>query len=51
MLERVLNIWFTRYGTILEELEVVCCMTGFRRRLLVEHMVDGATRCVELGPG
>jgi hypothetical protein len=51
MLERVLDIWFTRYGTILEVLEIVCCMTGFRRRLLVEHMVDGSCRSVELGPG
>lgn len=51
MFERVLDIRFTRYGTILEELEITCCMTGFRLRLLVEHMTDGSYRSVELGPG
>lgn len=51
MLERVVDIRVTRYGTILEELEIVCCMTGFRLRLLVEYLVDGSSRSVELGPG
>jgi hypothetical protein len=51
MLEKVIDIKVTRYGTVLEELEIVCCMTGFRQRLLVEHLVDGSYRSVELGPG
>ena len=51
MLARVLNIRFTRYGTILEELEFICCMTGFRQRQLIEHLADGSYRCVDLGSG
>ena len=51
MLERVLEIRFTRYGTILEELEIICRMTGFRRRVLVEYMADGTYRSVDLGSG
>jgi hypothetical protein len=50
-LEKVLNIWFTSYGTILEELEIICCMTGFRRRVLVEYIGDGSYHCVDLGAG
>lgn len=48
-MQKVLDIRFTRYGTILEELEIICCMTGFRRRVLVEYLADGSCRCVELG--
>jgi hypothetical protein len=51
MLERVLEIRFTRYGTILEELEIICRMTGFRRRVLVEYMADGTYCSVDLGSG
>ncbi len=50
MLERVVGIRFARYGTILEELEVVCCMTGFRLRVLVEYTADGSCRLEDLGP-
>ncbi len=50
MLERVVDIRFARYGTILEELEVVCCMTGFRLRVLVEYTADGSCRLEDLGP-
>jgi hypothetical protein len=51
MMERVLDIEVTRYGTILEEIEFICCMTGFRRRFLVEHTSDGSCRSVELEAG
>ena len=51
IVERVLDIRFTRYGTILEELEIICCMTGFRRWVLVEYTADGSRRSVELGAG
>ncbi len=50
-MKKVLNIWVTSYGTILEELEIICCMTGFRRRVLVEYMCDGSYRSAELGAG
>jgi hypothetical protein len=51
MLERLIDVEVTGHGTILEELEIVCCMTGFRLRLLVEHLGDGSCHSVELGPG
>lgn len=50
MLERFIDIEVTGDGTIVEELESVCHMTGFRMRLLVEHLVEGAYRSFELGP-
>lgn len=48
MLERLLDVEATEYGTIIEEIELLCCMTGFRRRFLVEHTVDGLCRSVEV---
>lgn len=51
MLQRLIDVEVTRHGTILEELELICCMTGFRLRLLVAHLADGTRRSVELGPG
>jgi hypothetical protein len=51
MLERLIDMEVTGHGRILEELELVCCMTGFRRRLLVEHLINGYHRSFELGPG
>jgi hypothetical protein len=49
-MERLLDIEATRYGTIIEEIEIICCMTGFRRRFLVEHIGDGFYRSVEFTP-
>ena len=49
MMERVINIEVTKYGTIIEEIELICCMTGFRRRLLVHHIGKGFFRSVDLG--
>jgi hypothetical protein len=51
MLERLLDIEITEYGTITEEIELVCCMTGFRRRFLVHYMGEGLYRSVELEAG
>ena len=48
MLERLVDVEITRYGTIIEEIELICTMTGFRRRFLVEHTVDGLRRSVEV---
>jgi len=50
-MERLVEVEVTRYGTILEELEIVYPMTGFRLRLLVEHLGEGFYRSVGLGPG
>lgn len=51
MIERWLDIEVGLYGTITEEIEIICCMTGFRRRLLVHHRGDGSFRSVELEAG
>ncbi len=51
MLERLLDIEITEYGTIFEEIELICCMTGFRQRFLVHHIGEGFFRSLELEPG
>ncbi len=50
MLERLLDIEITKYGTLIEEIELICTMTGFRRRLLVHHIGEGFFSSVELAP-
>jgi hypothetical protein len=50
-MERLIDVEVTEHGTIFEELEIVCHMTGFRLRLLVEHLANGSYRTLELGPG
>jgi hypothetical protein len=47
-MERLVDVEVTPYGTIIEEIEVVCTMTGFRRRVLVEHTLEGASRSLEV---
>jgi hypothetical protein len=37
MMERLLEIKVTEHGTILEELELICTMTGFSRRFFPPH--------------
>jgi hypothetical protein len=51
MLERLLDIEVTRDGTVIEEIELICCMTGFRQRFLVHHIGEGFFRSVELEAG
>jgi hypothetical protein len=50
MLERLLDIEVSSDGTVTEELELICTMTGFRRRFLIHHLGEGFFRSVELGP-
>ena len=50
MLERLLDIEVSEHGTVTEELELICTMTGFRRRLLVHYIGEGFFRSMELGP-
>jgi hypothetical protein len=51
MLERLIDIEVSEYGNVTEEIELICTMTGFRRRFLVYHIVgEGFFRSVELGP-
>jgi hypothetical protein len=49
-MERLLEVEVGAYGTILEEIELICTMTGFRSRFLVHHMAEGFFRSVALGP-
>ena len=48
MLENLLDVEVTEYGEIIEEIELICCMTGFRRRFLIHHIGEGFFRSVEL---
>jgi hypothetical protein len=47
-MERLLDIEITEHGTLTEEIELICTMTGFRRRFLVHHIGEGIFRSVEL---
>jgi hypothetical protein len=38
MLERLRDIELTEYGTVTEEIELICTMTGFRLRFLVPYL-------------
>jgi hypothetical protein len=48
MMERLLQIEVTEHGTIFEEIELICIMTGFRRRVLIHHIGEGFSRSFEL---
>ena len=51
MLERLLDIEVSEdYGTVTEEIELICTMTGFRHRFLVHHIGERLFRSVELEP-
>jgi len=50
MMERLLDIEITEYGTVTEEFELICTMTGFRSRFLIHHLGEGFFRSVALGP-
>jgi hypothetical protein len=51
MLERLRDIELTEYGTVTEEIELICTMTGFRLRFLVPYLGEGLFRSLELEPG
>ena len=48
MLERLVDIEVSENGTVTEEIELICCMTGFRRRFVVHHIGERFFRSVEL---
>ena len=50
MLERLIDVEVGEQGTVTEEIELVCTMTGFRLRFLVCHIGEGFFRSAELGP-
>ena len=47
-MEILMDAEVTPYGTILEEVMLICTMTGFRRRVVVEHTVEGLSRSLEV---
>jgi hypothetical protein len=49
MLERLLDVEVGKHGTVTEEIELICTMSGFRIRFLVHHIGEGFFRSVELG--
>ena len=49
MFERLLDIEITEYGTVTEEIELICTMTGFRRRFLVHYLGERFSRSVDIG--
>jgi hypothetical protein len=51
MLERLVDIEVTQNETVTEEIELICTMTGHRRRFLVHHLGEGFFRSVELQAG
>lgn len=50
-IEQLIDVKVTDYGVIIEELEIICCMTGFRQRLLGEYLADGTYHPIKLEPG
>ena len=46
--EILIDVEVTPYGTIIEEVQIICTMTGFRRRVVVEHTVEGLSRSLEV---
>ena len=47
-MEILIDAEMTPYGTILEEVMLICTMTGFRLRVVVEHTVEGLSRSLEV---
>jgi hypothetical protein len=48
VLERLVDIEVSEDGTVTEETELICCMTGFRRRFIVHHLGERFFCSVEL---
>ena len=43
MMERLIEVEITEQGTIFEEIELICTMTGFSRRFLIHHKASTST--------
>jgi hypothetical protein len=48
MMEKLLDIELTPEGTVLEEIELICTMTGYRRRFLFHYVGEGFFYSAEL---
>ena len=51
MLESLVGLEVTEDGAVTEEIELICTMTGHRRRFLVHHIGEEFFRSVELQAG
>jgi hypothetical protein len=51
MMEKLLEVEVGADATVTEEIELICTMTGFRRRFLIHHIGEGFFRSVELSFG
>ena len=49
-MERLWEVEVGAYGMVTEEIELICTMTGFRSRFLIQHIGEGFFRSVALGP-
>ena len=48
VMERLVDLEVTESGTVFEEIEIICTMTGLRRRFLIHHIGEGFFQSVEL---
>jgi hypothetical protein len=48
LMERLLDFEITEHGTVTEEIELICTMTGFRRKILFHYLGGGFYRSAEL---
>jgi hypothetical protein len=48
VMERLLEMEIGADGAVTEEIELICTMTGFKRRFLTLHIGEGFFRSVEL---
>jgi hypothetical protein len=48
--ERLLDVEVTEGGALVEEIELICCRSDFRRRSLFHHLGEGFFRFAELEP-
>ena len=49
-MERLIELIVLEDGSVLEEVELICPMTGFRTRWIYHHLGEGLFRSQCLGP-
>jgi hypothetical protein len=49
-MQELIDVLVDDNGTITEVFDVICQMTGFRTRHVVEHLGEGVFRSEDLGP-
>ena len=48
VMERLVDLEVTESGTVFEEIELICTMTGFRSRFLIHYLGEGIYPSAEL---